>query len=106
MSQTKFVGKVRTAMHVQRGKPTLVNMFEGSTRLSWAESVDAIQVLDRACTPSIRMPLSIAKELGICNAVLAEHKVKVESLEKDLTRARENVHKTETQKDRDKNCLQ
>jgi len=74
MSQTKFVGKVRTAMavsahsgvlwtlcdksvapsvsdyqalcghhwlsvHVQRGKPTLVNMFEGSTHLSWAESL-------------------------------------------------------------------
>jgi len=137
MSQTKFVGKVRTAMaisahsgvlwalrdksvaqsvsdyqalcghywlsvHVQRGKPTLVNMFEGSTHLSWAKSVDAIQVLDRACTPPIRMPQSIAKELRMCNTVLAEHKVKVGSLENDLARARENVNKTENQAAQDK----
>ena len=92
-------------MHVQRGKSILVNMFEGSTNLSWAKSVDAIQVLDRACTPPIRFPQSIAKELGMCNTVLAEHKVKVESLEKELTRARENVHKTENQEAQDKQAF-
>ena len=90
------------SVHVQRGKPTLVNMFEGSTHLSLAKSVDAMQVLDRVCTPPIRMPQSIAKELGMCNTVLAHHMVKVGILENDLARARENVRKTENQAAQDK----